>query len=196
MFNKLIKKAMRDSLLANVVSQDNAETLTESDKESEEKKAELILSMMKIVSPGAKKGRKKRSKDHLNESSEVENTDEKKEVRNPRSRRSRDKNNVEDVDKVVEEVDPPSPNSMMKELLKDDDEPPQKIVNRSLRSRRSRTSEDSIDQLLDSPAPGHEDKRDSKSAGEKVVLVIARESKSRKRTDGDTRFKKSCKESQ
>merc|ERR1712029_364802 len=164
--------------LSNVTSQE--ETLTESDKESEEKKAELILSMMKsIVSPTGKKGRKKRSKDNVNESSEVENNEEKKEVKNPRSRRSRDKSNNEEteVDKVIAEADPPSPNSMMKELLKDDGEPPQKIVNRSLRSRRSRASDDSIDKLLDSPAPALANNE------EKDKEEIAKESKLKKKKD-------------
>ena len=119
---KLVKKEMRESLLTNVSRAANVESQqTESDEEQEEKRVELIKSMIKsIESTGAKKGRKRKFKPHHNDSTDVENSES---IEQP-----------EMSNKV------PETNLAMSG------------EKRNTRSRRSRTSEDSINKLLDSPA--------------------------------------------
>ena len=71
---KLVKKEMRESLLGDERNPGVSECPgTESDKEQEEKRVELIKSMMKsIESTPPKKGRKRKSKTSQNDSQEVE----------------------------------------------------------------------------------------------------------------------------
>ena len=145
------EKTMRESLLSKSDKfSENSPALTESDKESEEKKAELIQSMMKsIESSGGKKGKKKKnSKEQLNESSEADvSLDVKKDVKPKRSRRTLDlSTESEDKKSIIGELQVAA--------VKAGDNSDANKVNgqKNLRSRRSRASEDSINQLIDSPA--------------------------------------------
>ena len=190
---------------------------TESDKESEEKRAELIMSMMKSID---KKGKKKKSKQDSPEKSPGKKV---KESKPRKSRKGRDSMNNE-IDNETESTMDHSQNSSFVSL---DDEPPQQIVNiskvekisnvevendfettleknsdskdnairsnirnaksrkshesvkgkkdvkvRNVRSRRTRASDDSINQLLDSPASVSD-------IDDSVIGIPKKESKSR-----------------
>ena len=228
---------MRDSLLAASVTEkdlpgetildnsssspsalaDDSLPQTESDKESEEKRAELIMSMMKSID---KKGKKKKSKQDSPEKSPGKKV---KESKPRKSRKGRDSMNNE-IDNETESTMDHSHNSSFVSL---DDEPPQQIVNiskvekisnvevendfettleknsdskdnavrsnirnaksrkshesvkskkdvkvRNVRSRRTRASDDSINQLLDSPASVSD-------IDDSVIGIPKKESKSR-----------------
>ena len=146
---KLVKKSMRESLLSSIVSPssslntEDVNTMTESDKESEEKKTDLILSMLKTIE-SPKKVKKKKAKEvsDLDQSSE-----EKKEGKPKRGRKSQDKSV-----QLKSETSPIEESPRLSEMETQNNGEEKSETQSSRRSRRSRTSEDSINQLLDSPA--------------------------------------------